>query len=388
MLKFAIYFILIFAGFNGVFRYGNWLPIYQYGVIVTAFFLFKEIKKLEIQDFYLGACLIILIFSSFLNWNDKSYNYILAYIYTFIFLYKNIDRLCRNINLNKLLKFNAIGILISAFFSCIEFFFNFFLKYKISDLLPRYKDATAIYDEGINRSYGFATEPTTLALYFNILGPFALLYWFKNKGKAKSYFYSIILLMGFCFTFSAAGFLFLTISTLFVLVVTYRFSILKLITRNLTKIVIFLSTLLFFIKNGFLDKIFGKIILNGEGKSSTQRLEVFELAIQRFIENPIIGYGLGYTSSIGEMSPINWYLVLATNGGIFALLLILAFNFSYFKTSLKIRKKYGVLPAIGIICGFLGFLTTSTFYNPFFWIGIIFINKMQHSYDYNFRGIQ
>jgi O-antigen ligase len=142
-----------------------------------------------------------------------------------------------------------------------------------------------------------------------------------------------------------------------------------------------LSALVFLINSGFLDKIIGKIFLDGGGTSSSQRLEVFQLAIQRFSDNPLFGLGLGYTSSIGEMSPINWYLVLATNGGVFALLSILIFHFLNFKISLELRSNYGVLPAIGIVCGILALLTTSTFFIPIFWIAIIFINKMKHNYD-------
>ena len=379
--SFAICFFILFAGVNGVFRFTDWLPIYQYGILICSFFIFNTRWRFRLHDKFLFYCFIILIFASFLNWNIKSANYILAYMFVYLFMYKNLDNLSHNLNLNYLMKFNAIGILLSAFFSCIEFFSSFLFNFKISDLLPRYKEATATYMVGIFRSHGFSTEPTTLALYFNILGPFAILYWFNNLSKRKATIYSIILFLGWFFTFSAAAFLFLFLSTLIVFLISYRSKLFKLISRNLIKFISLIIIFLYVLRTGFLNKIIGKVMLSGEGTSSTQRLDVFSIAVERFLNNPLFGLGLGYTSSIDEMSPINWYLIIATNGGLFALFFILAFFVTVFKNSLSVRADFGILPSIGILCALLGFITTSTFFNPFFWIALIFINKMKYNYD-------
>jgi len=383
----AIYFILIFAGFTGVFRYGNWMPIYQYGIIIAFLFAFTQKWHFSKEDFLLLICFTILFVCSFLNFNDKTINYMLAYFYTFFILYKNLDNLSRTISIEKLLKYNAFGIFISSFYSCLEFFTKFFLNIKIQDFLPRVKEATATYMVGIDRSYGFATEPTSLSFYLNILGPFAILYWKNNLSSFKFKVYTTILILGWCFTFSASAFLFLGLATFVVFIVVYRLKIIKLIFTNKLKLILFFSTIFYGINSGFLDKIIGKIFLSDGGTSSGQRFMVFELAINRFLENPFTGVGLGYTSSVNEMSPINWYLIILSNGGVFAFIFIFIFMLLIFKKSLYIRNTFSLLPAIGITAGALGFLSTSTFYNPFFWLAIILINKMKQIHDKNTRCI-
>jgi hypothetical protein len=385
LVKFSICFIFVFAGFTGVFRYGEWMPIYQYGILIALLFSFTKKWYFNKEDLSLLICFIILFFSSILSPNDKTLNYILAYIYTFFILYKNLDNLSRTISLEKLLKFNAVGIFISSFYSCLEFFSSFFLNVKISEFLPRVKETTAIYMVGVDRSYGFATEPTSLALYLNILGPFAILYWKNNLSSVKFKVYTTILILGWCFTFSASAFLFLFLSILVVCIIVYRLKIIKLIFKNILILILFFSSIFYGISSGFLDKIIGKIFLSDGGTSSSQRFMVFDLAINRFLENPITGIGLGYTSSVDEMSPINWYLIILSNGGVFAFLFILIFMLLIFKKALIIKNTFSVLPAIGILSGVFGFLTISTFYNPFFWLAIILINIMKQIHDKNSR---
>jgi hypothetical protein len=300
-------------------------------------------------------------------------------------LYKNVDNLSRTISLPKLLKFNAVGIFLSSFFSCIEFFSSYFFNFKIAELLPRSKEATAIYSVGIERSYGFATEPTSLGLYLNILGPFAILYWKNNSGSFRFKVYTTILVLGWIFTFSASAYLFLFLSIVIVCIIVYRSKIIHLMFKKKLALISFLGIISYIINLGFLDKILGKIFLNSEGTSSTQRIEVFELAINRFLDNPLVGIGLGYTSSVNEMSPINWYLIILSNGGIFAFLFLFIFMLLIFKKSLIINKTFSILPSIGILSGIFGFLTISTFYNPFFWLAIILINLMKQIYDKNTR---
>ncbi|MDB4603790.1 hypothetical protein OAH33_00395 [bacterium] len=385
--NFVVYFVFIFAGFTGVFRYGDWFPLYQYGVLIAFLFSWAYNWSFNREDYLLIICFSILFFTSLLNFNDKTLNYMLAYFYTFFILYKNLDNISRMMSLNKLLKFNALGIFISSFYSCIEFLTKIFLNIKIQDYLPRVKEATATYMAGVDRSYGFATEPTSLAIYLNILGPFAVLYWKNNLSRFNYRLFTLVLVLGWSFTFSASAVLFLGISVIGVLTYVYRLRITKIILRHKKIVGSLLMIIGYGITSGFLNKIMGKIFLTDGGTSATQRFMVYELAINRFFENPITGIGLGYTSSVNEMSPINWYLMILSNGGIFAFLFSLIYMVLTVKKSLQVRKTFSLLPAIGISAGTLGFLTTSTFYNPFFWLAVILLNRMSQIHDKNTRRI-
>ena len=353
-----VYFIYVFAGFTGVFRYWEWMPIYQYGVVVSFLFASGSRWYYSKEDILLLVCFIVLFISSFISFNDKTINYILAYLYLFFVLYKSVDMLSRSIALESLLKFNAIGVLVSSFYSCLEFFLKLFLNIEIQDMLPRVKQATATYMVGIDRSYGFATEPTSLAFYLNILGPFALIYWRNNLSRLKFLVYTAILILGWAFTFSAAAFLFMLLSICVSLLGYYRLKIVRFIIDYKLGLAIFSGVIIYLVNSGFLDKIIGKIFLSEEGTSSGQRLMVFELAVGRFLENPLAGIGLGYTSSVDEMSPMNWYLIILSNGGVFAFMLIFSYMILIMKKAFHITDGFTLLPAVGILSGVLGFLTT------------------------------
>ena len=114
-------------------------------------------------------------------------------------------------------------------------------------MLPRVKQATATYMVGIDRSYGFATEPTSLAFYLNILGPFALIYWRNNLSRLKFLVYTAILILGWAFTFSAAAFLFMLLSICVSLLGYYRLKIVRFIIDYKLGLAIFSGVIIYLV---------------------------------------------------------------------------------------------------------------------------------------------
>ena len=207
-------------------------------------------------------------------------------------------------------------------------------------------------------------------MYINTLGPIAL--WNINQwniSRVTKYFIILTIALGWFFTFSAAGFLFFTLSFIISLVIYRKVHILftkKTIIFWLGFLAILLINFeLITIAVEFMDKIINKITLTSEGVSSNQRVHVLLLAVSRFIENPLLGLGLGYTSSINEMSPLSWYLIILTNGGIFALLLLLLFFWFKFRKIYILKLEGKEFFMIGYLAAIMNLSTTATFFNPF-----------------------
>ena len=393
MNKFLILILIFTTGWTDVAKINDWLPIYQYWIIILILLnLFNPVLKLywNKEDYFLSISLFILIISSLINFNSKTINYVLAYSYVFIIVYFFIKSIFLNYSehIKYFMRMNMYAIIFLCFYSVIEFIAEFLFALDTSKFIFKSKEATATYLPGISRSYGFSTEPTTFALYLNILGPLAIL-------KIKEYYSSIsikfflytLIFFGWFFTFSAAGFLFLFLSIFLSIILTKQVSNII----NVKNIFISLSIIILVfnflsIDFSFFDKILGKITLSGTGTSVSQRFDVYNTAIERFTQNPFLGSGLGFTSSLNEMSSINWYLTILTNGGILALTFILLFFFFKFLRIDFIDHEYKLFFYISFFSAVFGLAATSTFYNPFIWILFCFIEifaikKVNLSYD-------
>ena len=203
----------------------------------------------------------------------------------------------------------------------------------------------------------------------------------------------MILFFGWAFTFSAAGLLFLTVSV----VASYTLlgkvkSLINLKSFFVLFIIIISLSAFIEIDFSFFDKIIGKITFASDGgTSSNQRTDIFITALSRFIDNPFFGYGLGYTSSLNEMSPVNWYMVILTNGGLVSFIPLCLFIFFKFLKARKLALNSSPLYLVGFLCAIFGFVGISTFYLPFFWILLTFIEVKTiyyKNYDKNLSSIQ
>ena len=90
---------------------------------------------------------------------------------------------------------------------------------------------------------------------------------------------------------------------------------------------------------------------------------------QDFIKrNFFFGEGLGYKSSIGQSSSLNWYLFLWEEAGLITLLPLLLFFFMTIILILDSNLDCKMPILFGIIAGMVHFLFISTFHNPPIWI--------------------
>jgi len=184
-------------------------------------------------------------------------------------------------------------------------------------------------------------------------------------------------------TFSSAGFFYLFLGLLFI---TVKF---KLYPILITKVVLFHLTALvclvvFFdpVSDGvyyFVEGISDKIFLNSNYKSVNLRVEAVKVAFFRFQQAPIMGHGLGLTSSLGEISPMSWYLILLTNGGLGALLSFMIFAALKLHQVTKIKSTIGIYLSCSVVVSFLTLSTAATFFNPFLWALLGLISLYRYS---------
>ena len=383
MSRILLILFIFCLSWTDILKVNQWLPITQFfvfGLLIASFFdkKFKLIWNKE--DIFLLISLFILTITGLININSKSFNYLLAYYYVFLIIYIFIKSFFCSyyFKFETFMNTNMYSILFICIYSVIEFVFETFFGIDTSQFLFKTKEASALYDFGLSRSYGFSTEPTTLALYMNIMGPLAVHQIKKNYNNAtlKILLISMIIL-GWFFTFSAAAILFLSVSIILTaLIYFYKSTKTNLGVKHLLISIFLLLIIVVYYDSldfSFFEKIFNKVTLTQGGTSVDQRTGVFSISIQRILENPIIGYGIGYTSSMNEMSAINWYLELLINGGIISTIPIFIFLILKY---LKVLKLVNFMPPyfhVSFICAILGFVATSTFYNPFFWTLLAFI---------------
>ena len=257
----------------------------------------------------------------------------------------------------------------------------------------RSRETTALFSPGLYRAYGFSTEPTSLAWYLCSFGPLAIYYIVNNfKFFVTKYILILVILCAFTLSFSAAAFLYLSLG-LFFICTYFRLWNLFLSRIFIAHLILLIFAILFVDQLNdlllyYFEGIFDKLTLNEDYKSSRFRYQVFMLAIERFIENPFLGQGLGLTSSLGEMSPMCWYLILLTNGGFFAFFCFALFAISKLVSTLLISDNIGIYLTLSLATSFMFLATTSVFYNPFIWtlLSVISLYKFEYRTKYIYEN--
>lgn len=376
ILRFFIYAYFMFLSANDAFRFYDWLPLYQFFLIPIL--ILGTIKGLRFIDYKLDLLLlmmlIFLFISSAMNENSKTINYVVAYSYVIFgmyFVFKS-SLITSNVDFNSLLKANFYGIVLLSIYIIFEVFLKILLDFDISVYLYRTRETTATFSLGLPRAYGFSTEPTSVAWYLNSFAPLAIYYLINNfKTFMAKYVLILTIICSFILTFSSAGFLYLFLGLFFI---TIKYNLYRIFLGKifLFHAMLFLSSILFIdpIYDGisyFSEGIFDKIFLNSEYKSVSQRVDATMIAVSRFSQSPIIGSGLGLTSSLGEMSPMSWYLILLTNGGLLASLPFVVFSSLKVYQVLGIKDSIGIYMAFSLIVSLLSLTTTAIFFNPFLW---------------------
>ncbi|SIR46716.1 hypothetical protein [Halanaerobium kushneri] len=386
------------------FSLGDWFPLHV--LIGSAIFFIFFIKTLlrngkinfnviNVDDLFLLIAIFGMLTSSLFNSNIKSINYIMAYLYVFLIGYLSLKIIFfQTISFKSLLRFNFLGVLFVSIFSVIEFFLELFFKINIQTLLPRHKEAKAVY-MGISRSYAFSPEPGVVAFYFTTLAPIAVWYlWsFSRIKKINKVLLSLIMLSGWLSTFSAAGLVFLPLSFFI-----STFIILFLNKKNITIsknrlmyiwILIIIIFILFYFNidvisyyfRGIYDKVTFRNISSGQ-----DRLSRWVYGLNNIKDNLLFGTGLGNTSVQGRGSTTNWYMFLTLEGGIISSFPIFIFLLLSFIRIFKSNIKGKIFFLTGFIGGTMHFLVISTFQHSFLWLLLIIFSVYNEEIIYKIES--
>jgi hypothetical protein len=185
MFKFLLYSLIFFVSFTDAFALSGWFKLW---VIIVFLILPVSIikilskKKISVGCYVKEDILILVLFSglilsTFVNFHDRSFNYLLAYIFVFGIFYLYLKLVFTNFSVYyKILAINSYAVILVASFSLFDFVLWYYFNFDIQSYIPRSRETGAIYLGMFRRSYGFATEPTILAFYFNTLGVIGVWY--------------------------------------------------------------------------------------------------------------------------------------------------------------------------------------------------------------------
>lgn len=396
-----LYLHIITLSWSAVARLGDWAPLplvfLGLALISTLIGNFFEINfdknvlvKIYKIDFVIIIAFFLLCLNVLYNPTPKGGNYILAYgvVFGLYLIYSALG--ISKINAEEILKYNYYAISFICLFVILEVVGKSALGFDIFEWIPRTKEATANFSIGYRRAYGLSTEPTQLANYFACFSPYAIWYRLNIKGKQIGV-YSVFLIIAAFLTVSTALVVVILSATLFTLIITnQKLKTIKTIGITLIALMSFFLLLAYYLGIGdVLFDAFGKVsdklsILNVTGTgnvrdvygtSVNQRLQSINSGLSMIMSYPFTGVGLGYLSSLGKDSSINWYIFLGAEAGIIILFLFVFWFIFHFISAILNYKQQGndifLFAAISIYCGLAYFMFISTFQNLFLLTSIL-----------------
>lgn len=394
-LKFIRVFPLLYifvASWTNAFALSSWLPITVVVLFLTAlvygcyFLTSGNVYRLKVQaeDIALCFAFFLILALGILQFNSKTFNYILAYFITyFIGFYFIKSVFLRSVPLNKMLNVNLMGLIFVSAFGVSDFILQILFDIKVQYMIPRSMVADAIYQIGVPRVYGLSDEPTYLAWYFNTLGIIGI-WWLSKKKWNKVLRISLYTLIVCCylFTFSGAG---IPLMVVIGSAVGFYYSRKKIQIVIYTIVGLFLAGILVYESFDYtiIEPLIHKITFKQDG--DYDRTTLWKESISDAMDNPFIGKGLGYYSSLGKESPVNYFLFMLIEVGIFPVLFILTFYGIIIYKITMYRGPAKSVMLISIVCGVAHLITQSLFVHPCLWLAIIFFYKFQLEYNQELR---
>jgi len=323
MSKLLIIVVIFTVSWGGLNFFGSgWLlvPVLASLLLIAPMILGQRFY-FTIVDLFFYCFIVTLVMSSILNSNDKTLNYLLAWLVgTYYCLYRVPIFIAYRFHKNTLDLIVSYGAISIALISILEQILYFSNGYILFFDLPRFDYDHANYMGLFYRSYAFSNEPSNLAYYLLLTLPFVL----RSLGKISFIFVIIAILPTFSASGYALGFLALSCVALYESVKKngFRFFVYFFSVIILIPIFLILAS-----QVEILDKIFDKVLLNSSSGSASVRLSRLLESLAVFMNNPITGSGPGFWSSSFGVSPNNIYLLVLTEGGLFGLLFFLIFLF-------------------------------------------------------------
>ncbi len=384
LLKIFFFLFIFTISWTNAFSLSQWLTIPNLFIVLSSVvFLFLilfydyKIKKLDNEDYILILIFLSQLILSSFNITSKFFNYSLAFFYSFfIIYYLNKIISISFFRYDDLLKYNFYAVLFISIFGLSEFFLNYSFNFSIQSYIPRSSIASADYnliDKVIFRTYVFSEEPTYLAWYLNTLGLISFLYLKKIKNVFKRLLLFLPVIVTYISTFSAAGFILIISSFLIYNIFYFR---IKLIFGILLSIFFTLFFVSYYIDLEILQELVNPLTnkITFQQLEDGDRLPEWTKAWYLLLNKPIIGHGLGYYSSLGQYTPMNFFLYISVESGLFITLLIIVFYITKFLKLIKLNSKEKPYFIIALISGIGHLFTQSLFYHPNLWFLIILID--------------
>lgn len=382
---------IILSSWTNAFAITSWLTIptllllliiISYTIyIISNNTTFKIGINYSLEDYVLLIILILILILSVILNNSKTINYVLAYLITFLGGYLMIKTIItKHLKFREVMNSNLIGVLIVGYFGFIDFFLQVFVDIKIQDSIPRSMKADAIHMQMfLPRNYGFSEEPTYLAWYLNTLGLIAL-WWLFVKVKLNlslKIMITIPIFITYLTTFSGAGIPLLLFWTIVVMFFKGNYKD-RVAFFIIFLIIVLLGSIAF--NSDFYDLI-EPIIKKAtfQQDKDGDRGNLWALRIKDFSKSPILGLGLGYYSSIGEESPVNYFLFILLELGIFPIAFYFVFYATVFVKLFRYSGDGNKVFLIAFGAGVSHLLTQSLFFHPCLWLLIIFFQKLKYS---------
>lgn len=399
MVKFTALSYIFFVSWTGISILGEWLRLPFLFVLAALGAVFFNVmanvrfsrNPYKMEDSLIPLFLFVFMLSALINPNDSGLHYVMAYFFVFLILYLFVKGVLYSYATTyQIYSANAWGVITVGAFLSINFILSATGVVHLQNMIPRVKEATALYVGELNRGYAFSSEPGIVAFYLNVLGPIAL--WFLWREMRLTRFLKRVLTclvaFGWLVTFSAAGWSFLILSTVVAMLIkTMRFSKAAFRVKQIAKVgapsLVIIFSLVWIgsqpVVQDFAYPIVMKLSLSDDFSSSFRRTERWEAGAGMVLNNPFWGYGPRYFSAESESSTLSWFLMLLVEGGLISFFIMILFLFAVFIRIVKFRHPYELPMMIGFLAGCGHLMVISTFYHPFLWALIaIFYAQQAH----------
>lgn len=382
MHRAIIFSFLFFLSFSSAFALNEYLRLYVvFSFALVLFALFKLIRLGRVPK--ISASINIAIASSICFvlylWlisiflvRDSALIYLIVYTFFYVILFYAFAILLKIYGLPKLLKYNAISVMLISYFVIFDFVLIYYFVFDVQAYIPRIgpvPDATVL---GVfRRAYGFSNEPTNLSAYLVAMGGVAIYYWIKFKIRF-SLCYSIVVMVALFLTFSGSALGGLAIA-LIVVCFAYLFIMPFIFNKQIFSlfVVIFLIALAASFSDAVSD-VASKFFVPGEGFGSG-RGENWKYFWELSVANNFLPNGLGSSGDAG-IFPINTYLMILFEGGVIGLALKLIFVF--FPLLMLVKSKLPHFDKIFLLILYIACFAQlgafDTFYYPYAILLVLF----------------
>lgn len=359
-------------------------------ISLSAFFKKGNSKKDKFSiDLLLFIGFIIICVLSFLL-NDNSYDmtfikHTLSYSFILlcygIFLPIYLEK--RLINIDKLLKWISITLLITCSFALFEFIARNFIP-SLLDIFQELKlhsviEYDALYFERYQRSRAFMSESGHFAMFVNAFLPVSIYYINKYKRKGVFIIYSIICIAGYALSFSAGSFVSIAVSFFLI------YPIYAIESRSKKKMVffilfIFISLIaLYFIKDisffqGIKEKLF---LVNDSGRFWRWQLS-YEIFRNGNFMQILLGRGLGYLSYNFETGSTNWFIETLVETGMLGVITLISILVVSLKRIINLKAQFKYFILIGFISMIIQYNIISDYWYPWIWTTIAFTRYFKY----------